>query len=423
MNDIDRRTRRAVLATAAAVAFSTLLAPMAAARPLPGSAALSDDPTYHTSHVGWRAAEGGFSSWTLTGVSRTAEGSLQLDPATASFGSDPYPAGGYLGGNFYNASTFRVGEAESAVETAPVDFSEAIVSWNAATPPGTWVEIQMRARVEGRFTKYYNLGIWAADSSTVARHSVRAQGDADGRVAVDTLVLDKKLTADAYQVKVRLFSETGGPVPSVQNAFVALSTPLGKIRSPEPGDPARWDRVLAVPECSQMVYPDGGTVWCSPTSTSMVLAYWAGDSGPCEPRVRAAVAGVYDRVYDGNGNWPFNTAYAATAGLEAQVVRFTSMAEAERWVAAGVPVVLSYAWKQNSLTGAPIPTSDGHLAVLVGVDAAGNPIVNDPAAAADEEVQRTYLRSELEDLWVAQSGGTAYLIYPPDHSVPALPGA
>ena len=63
-----------------------------------------------------------------------------------------------------------------------------------------------------------------------------------------------------------------------------------------------------------MVYPDGGEVWCSPTSTSMVLAYWAGDTGPCEPRVRAAVEGVYDWVYDGHGNWPFNTAYAATAG-------------------------------------------------------------------------------------------------------------
>ena len=28
--------------------------------------------------------------------------------------------------------------------------------------------------------------------------------------------------------------------------------------------------------------------------------------------MRAAVAGVYDWHYDGHGNWPFNTAYAAT---------------------------------------------------------------------------------------------------------------
>jgi hypothetical protein len=49
--------------------------------------------------------------------------------------------------------------------------------------------------------------------------------------------------------------------------------------------------------------------------------------------------------------------------------------------------------------------------------------VNDPAAAVDGDVQRTYLRSELEHLWVKKSGGTAYLVYPTGHAVPASPGA
>jgi hypothetical protein len=383
-------------------------------------AATAADSSYRTDHARWRASEGAFSSWALNGVEYGGDGKLRLDAATAAVGTDPYPPSGYLGGNFYNGSGFVVGEAVSPVTAAAFNFSEAIASWNAQTPPGSWLEVQMRARTGGRFTKYYNLAIWAADTSTVQRHSVRAQGDADGFVAVDTLILDKKSIAEAYQLKVRLFTADPSAVPSLENMFVALSTSPGKVGPPEPGDPSRWNRLLTVPECSQMVYPDGGTVWCSPTSTSMMVAYWAGDTGPCEPRVRAAVAGVFDWVYDGHGNWPFNTAYAATAGLEAHVARFTSMADAERWIAAGVPVVISYWWKQSSLTGAPIPSSDGHLAVLVGFDAAGNPIVNDPAAASDGEVQRTYLRSELEDLWVAKSGGTAYLIYPPGHAVPAV---
>jgi hypothetical protein len=168
-----------------------------------------------------------------------------------------------------------------------------------------------------------------------------------------------------------------------------------------------------------MVYPDGGEVWCSPTSTSMVLGYWGTDPGPCEPRVRAAVEGVYDVIYDGHGNWPFNTAYAAARGYEAYVARFSSMAQIEPWVAAGVPVVVSFAWGKNDLTGAAIPSSSGHLAVVVGFDASGNPIVNDPAAAADADVQRTYLRSEFESLWLEKSGGTSYLIYPSGHAVPA----
>jgi hypothetical protein len=56
----------------------------------------------------------------------------------------------------------------------------------------------------------------------------------------------------------------------------------------------------------------------------------------------------------------------------------------------------------------------------VGFDGQGNPIVNDPAALSDEEVQRTYLRAEFERLWLGNSGGTVYVIYPPGHAVPGL---
>lgn len=51
-------------------------------------------------------------------------------------------------------------------------------------------------------------------------------------------------------------------------------------------------------------------------------------------------------------------------------------------------------------------------------DAAGDPIVNDPAAASDAEVPRTDDRAELGELWVSKSGGTAYLIHPANHPVP-----
>ena len=170
-----------------------------------------------------------------------------------------------------------------------------------------------------------------------------------------------------------------------------------------------------------MVYPDGGEVWCSPTSTSMVLAHWDNYVGPCEPRVRAAVDSVFDWVYDGHGNWPFNTAYAASQGYEGYVARFTSLAKAEEFVKAGVPVIMSIAWGNGDLTGADIDSTNGHLFVLVGFDASGNPIVNDPASPTNESVQHTYLRSELEPLWLEASGGTVYLIYPQGMSVPAVP--
>jgi hypothetical protein len=372
--------------------------------------------------IRWRAAANEFTGWQLSGVSRAADGTLQFNQATASAGTDPYAPGAYNGHNFYNGGSFFVGEATGPIVTTPFAFTEAIASWNASTPTGSWIELQIRAQFGTRWSKWYNLGVWAADSSTIERHSVNQQSDTDGYVATDTLVVtNKKVVPTAFQLKVRLFSVTGSAIPAVRNLSTAYSTAAPKTPTLLAGNPARWNRLLNVPECSQMVYADGGEVWCSPTSTSMVLKYWANDTGPCEPVVRATVAGVYDWLYNGHGNWPFNTAYAATQNLESYVVRFTTLKQVEDWVASGIPVVASIAWSKNELTGAPIPTSSGHLVTIVGFDAQGNPIVNDPAAASDPDVQRTYLRSQFETVWLKYSGGIVYLMYPASAAVPNLP--
>jgi hypothetical protein len=378
--------------------------------------------TYQTGFIRWRGAANDFASWQFNGTSLAAGGSLQLDQATASAGTDPYEPGAYNGHNFYNGGSFFVGEAIGPVVTTPFAFSEAIASWNASTPTGTWIEVQIRVQFGTRWSKWYNLGVWASDTSTIERHSVNLQGDADGYVAVDTwITANKKEATTALQLKLRLFSADGSAIPTIRNASVAYSMSAPKSASLEAGNPAHWNRLMNVPECSQMVYADGGEVWCSPTSTSMVLKYWANDTGPCEPVVRASVAGVYDWLYNGHGNWPFNTAYAATQNLDGYVVRFSTLKQVEDWVAAGVPVVVSFAWKKSELTGAAIPSSNGHLAAIVGFDAQGNPIVNDPAAATDSEVQRTYDRSEFETVWLKYSAGTVYLIYPASATVPNLP--
>jgi Peptidase_C39 like family len=352
-----------------------------------------------------------FSSWTGAGTVRGASVTLGSGAVTE---TDPYLPGAYNGGNFYTGGSYLVGEAVSPETTTAFGFTEAIASWNADTPAGTWIETLIRAKVGSTWTKYYNLGIWASGTETISRHSVNLQGDANGFVAVDTLILSGKKAppATAYQVKLRLFRSTGSATPTVRSLSVATSTTAVGPSSLQAGNPALWGTNIALPECSQMVYPDGGEVWCSPTSTSMVLGGYGFMSGPCEPRVRHAVAGVFDWVYDGHGNWPFNTAYAAANGFEGYVARFESFAEVEPWLAAGVPVVISYPWKKGELDGAPIPSSNGHLAVIVGFDGDGNPIVNDPAAASNDAVTRTYDRAQLETLWLEHSGGTSYLIYP-----------
>jgi hypothetical protein len=157
-----------------------------------------------------------------------------------------------------------------------------------------------------------------------------------------------------------------------------------------------------------------------PAQALPVQREWNGETSPCKSRVRAAVDGVYDWVYEGHRNWPFNTAYAATLGYEGYAVRFTNLTQAEEFVKAGLPVIMSIAWGKGELTGANIESTNGHLLVLMGFDVEGSLIVNDPASPTNETVQRTYFRSEFEPLWLRASGGTVCLIYPQVASVPNL---
>lgn len=377
---------------------------------------------YRTGFLRWDFNRGGASGWRLSGAVRTPEG-IRLDPATALRGSDPFAPGAYRGGGFYNGASFLVGEALGPETGTAFPFTEAIPSWNAGTPDGTWIEVLLRAADGGgAWTGWYNLGVWASLSSTVWRHSVTGQDDDRAAVKTDTLCM--KAPMAVVQMKCRLFSAAEGAAPVLRSAAIALSTGRPAEAAHPTGNPALWGRILdGVPRRSQMAYPDGGRLWCSPTSVSMVIGYWNRETGPAEPRVRAAVAGVYDRVYGGHGNWSFNAAYAGSLGFSARVARFDGLARLEPWIAAGVPVVLSVAWNQDGgkiLPNAPVTRSGGHLTTLVGFDADGDPVMNEPAAPTEGGVRRTYPREALESLWLEASGGTAYLIHPPDRSVPAL---
>ena len=205
--------------------------------------------------------------------------------------------------------------------------------------------------------------------------------------------------------------------------MTALASRPSTVARDVPSEQRAWGTALPVPERSQMVYPGGGEVWCSPTSTSMLMAYWADRLGtPSLNRpVPEVAAGTYDPVYRGHGNWPFNTAYAARDGLVGNVSRFSSLVQVERWIEAGVPVVASLAWAPGELANAPVGSTSGHLLVIVGFSQAGDLVVNDPAGdpRRGQTVRRTYRRGQFEALWLASSGGTVYLIHPPGHARPA----
>jgi hypothetical protein len=67
-------------------------------------------------------------------------------------------------------------------------------------------------------------------------------------------------------------------------------------------------------------------------------------------------------------------------------------------------------------------STNGHLMVIVGFTADGNPIVNDPASPDDPSVRHVYGRAQFEDAWMTATGGIVYVIHPGNVPLPSSPG-
>ncbi|MEU6998913.1 C39 family peptidase [Nonomuraea sp. NPDC046570] len=313
--------------------------------------------------------------------------------------------------------------------------TELVCSWTGDAPAGGWLEVELRARTSaGALTGWYVMGRWAEGDTDVHRTSLPGQGDAGGDVAVDTFVA--KAPVVAFQARVTLYG-VGARVRSL--AVMASAVPRrGSVPVSAPG--AARGVELDVRPRSQHAHDGhhpqwdgGGGSWCSPVSLAMVLDFWGrgpdgdelawvADGDPC-PAVDHAARDIYDHSYQGTGNWPFNVAYAGRYGLDGFVTRLRSLAELERFVAAGIPVITSQSFKESELPGAGYSTS-GHIMVVAGFTAAGDVIARDPAAPDDGSVRRVYPRAAFENVWLrsSSSGGIVYVVHPPEVPLPPSDG-
>ncbi|MGH3762830.1 C39 family peptidase [Actinophytocola sp.] len=326
--------------------------------------------------------------------------------------------------------------------------TQLVASWNAETPDDTWLRVEMQGRTaSGATTAWYTMGRWAFGDGDILRTSVPDQQDAHGSIAVDTFVANSGVALRSYQLRVTLYREAGKRVTPRLAMVGAMTSAIPDRFTVPPSPPAgAWGRELPVPPYSQNIhvgeYPEyggGGEAWCSPTSTEMVVEYWGRgpkaddlawvDPSYADPSVDHAARFTYDKDYDGTGNWPFNTAYAATFGLAGHVTRLGSLAELERYVVAGIPVITSQSFIESELDGAGYGTA-GHLMVIIGFTEDGDVIANDPASSGNAEVRNVYKREQFENIWLrtkrydedgdvaSGSGGIAYIIAPVGKKLP-----
>jgi hypothetical protein len=394
----------------------------------------------HVTFTRWDFGATGDAAGGSTDGTAVVDGALQLaSPAGTMVYTDPYAADP-------QPETFEVGTWTSPWTGTAFGLTELISSWNAHTPEGTWVQVAVRGTAEdGTPSKDYVLGRWAEDESTIHPTSLGGQGDALATVAIDTLVTLNDHTFDRYQLEVSLLREQGTTATPRVDMVGAMASNAPQVKKRAVSATTMTEDVeLAVPTYSQELHvgdfpqwDGGGEAWCSPTSTAMVLGYWG--TGPTaadyawvtdalgaehpDPWVDYAARYTYDYHYDGAGNWPFNTAYAARFGLDAFVTRLRSLAEAEQFIKAGIPLVASVSFKKNELDGAGYGTT-GHLLTIVGFTADGDVIVNDPAShlvPSDDQVRVVYDRAQLEQAWVGHTGGVAYVIHPDSVPLPPPP--
>ncbi|WP_406205982.1 peptidase C39 family protein [Streptomyces sp. NBC_01017] len=436
MSRAEQPSRRIVLAAAVAAAVTGSAGPAVAdARPAakgPAAApARTVDNRAWTSYADWR---GGAARGTRA-VAGARPGIVIATPAGSTDYTDPH--------------TGRTARWEYATWTSPVHrltvpATEAIASWNAHTPDGSWLQIELQGTYsDGAATPWYVLGRWAAGDQDIRRTSVDDQSDGKSSVWTDTFAIDDPATGlrlASYRLRLTLYRKPGTKItPKVWRAGAMGSDVPDRFTVPASA-PGRA-RELTVPRYSQEIhvgqypeYDNGGEAWCSPTSSQMIVEYWGGrltqeqlawvDPAFADPQVCHAARFTFDYQYDGCGNWPFNAAYAATfKDMQGVVTRLGSLTELERLIAAGIPAITSQSFLKEELTGAGYGTA-GHLMTVVGFTADGDVIANDPNSPSNEAVRRVYKRREWENIWlrtkrynadgkvVSGTGGVCYLYFP-----------
>ncbi|MGX1502386.1 UNVERIFIED_CONTAM: hypothetical protein RKD43_001011 [Streptomyces graminofaciens] len=332
----------------------------------------------------------------------------------------------------------------SPVHRSRVPATEAIASWNADTPAGTWLQVALSgAYSDGSATPWFVMGRWAAGDRDIRRTSVDDQKDGRASIWTDTFSVDDAasgLRLDSYRLRLTLYRRPGTTLSPTVWRVGAMTSDIPDRFGVPASDPG-LARELIVPRYSQNThvgqypeYDNGGEAWCSPTSSQMIIEYWGRRPSAEDlawvnpdfedPQVCHAARFTFDHQYEGCGNWPFNAAYAATyRDMSAVVTRLTSLTDLETLIAAGIPAITSQSFLKEELTGAGYGTA-GHLMTVIGFTADGDVIANDPASPDNEAVRRVYRRAEWEKIWlrtkrynatgkvVSGTGGICYLYWP-----------
>ncbi len=304
------------------------------------------------------------------------------------------------------------GSCVMPLRAAPFKFTELLPSWNVNVPDRTGVimEVRVRDAGSGALSPWLYVGNWGQVPGPGERKRITSFDG--GEVQVDILVLNRP--AIGFQIRATLFSYDPSATvsPSLRKlaAVVSRSAGTAEVESGAAATrpatvPPDWQRDLPVPFRAQGAEARSiSHSICSPTSVSMVMQYFGVDRPTAENAEK-----IYDNDNGLFGNWNRAVQRPASLGMDSYLTRLNSMEEARNFIARGQPLVASIRFASGEFPSNLQNSTDGHLVVIRGFNAAGDAIVNDPASR-EKGNGVIYKSDELARAWFQNAGGVTYVI-------------
>lgn len=295
----------------------------------------------------------------------------------------------------YTASECRKHQKMEAVffkKKVPV-FTQLIFSWNVVRPTKGFFSFYVRVfnKQTQQWDSWHHMLDWGqgVQKSFFSRGSFSVYNYA--RLELE------HTKADAFEIKVTATHKK--LLHQIKGLFVVTSDFTQFKREPyaQRGQGLASCRVKGViPKSQIMIDHPRANALCSPTSVSMLVAYFSGKSLDLLETARM----VYDEGLDVFGNWGFNMAYAYNAtpsNLFFYTTRLHSFADLHALLAQNIPVAVSV---RGAIKGAKKEYNNGHLMVVMGYNAPSKKVLCcDPAFDSDDQVYQEYDLHEFIVAW------------------------
>lgn len=277
------------------------------------------------------------------------------------------------------------------VQSSMFPFNIGLPSWNgSALGDSGGFRVLIRIPYGSGWSPWLEVGYWKANLWPGSKPT----NFAGGRIDIDTVELFSY--ASSWQFKIEM-KRLGANVPSPTVRLLSFFVSDSRTTAEFDLSAALADRPprIFIPTTFLAQYKlsseFGGRI-CSPTTVAMILLSYGISVDPL-----AFALDTYDPYWGIFGVWPRVVQNAAEMGLRGTVARIRSWSQAYEVLANGGRIGMS--------VGPPLYS--GHLMMLAGFTANGDPIVHDPARSSDG-YSHVFNKADLSRSWF-EKGGVAYV--------------